>query len=127
MQVDAGAILSRAYHVVARHRVLWALGFLVALLANTGNGNNFRFSNDQIRFFNFDFTPTWPVAALAIVVGLVIGIAVLLLRAVLDAGLIAAGDRSAYEAEPAFRKAWDAGRAHMWPMIGLGLIFVGSM
>src|SRR5215217_6419644 len=100
MNVDVGAILSRAYHVVAGHRVLWALGFFVALLANTGNDTNFRFSNNQVRFYNFDLAPTWQWATLFIVMGLIVGIAVLLLRAVLDAGLIAAGDRSAREAEP---------------------------
>src|SRR5215211_7045368 len=80
MAIDVGAILSRAYQTVIKHRILWVMGFLVALA-----------------FF--------------------------FLRAILDAGLIAAGDRCTNDDPPTFAQTWKAGVAGMWPVIALNLLF----
>jgi hypothetical protein len=70
MVVDIGAILSRAYQTVMKHRILWVLGFLVALVSYTGN-NNYRVSSDEqrIQIFNVDWalTPEWAAVLVAFV------------------------------------------------------------
>ncbi len=127
MSVDIGAVISRAFQTVVRYRVLWVLGFFVALLSGSANGSlNYRV-DDQSRFqiFNVEITPTWPWAIALGIGALVVVIAIFLLRSALDAGMIAAGDASARDAPPSLAAAWRAGRSGMWAVLVLNLIFAG--
>jgi hypothetical protein len=123
MPVDIGAILSRAFQTVLRNRVLWMLGFLVAILSGIGNNNFTIQDNERYRIFDMDVTITPQVAVVIIGIGVLVALGFFFLRAILDAGLIAAGDRSARTEPPTFGEAWRAGVAGMWPVIALNLIF----
>lgn len=126
MAVDVGAVLSQAWQTVIKHKVLWVLGFIVALLEFSANNSNYKFSsNDRVTLFNYEFTPGVELAMFIIAVAVVIALAFFLLRAIFDAGLIAASDRSVKEEEPTFREAWRAGTAGMWPVLIFNLIFAG--
>ncbi len=116
MAVDVGAILSRAFQVTFKNPVLWLLGFLVAILSN-----NF---NTTYRFNAADFTPNSALGSgiLALVILLLV-IALFILRAALEGGLIAAAAQGAQDAHPAFRQAWQAGRARVWRVLALNIIF----
>jgi hypothetical protein len=116
MAVDVGAILSRAFQVTFKNPVLWLLGFLVAILSN-----NF---NTTYQFNAADFTPNSALGSsiLALVILLLV-IALFILRAAFEGGLIAAADRGAQDAHPTFREAWQTGRARVWRVLTLNLIF----
>ena len=116
MAVDVGAILSRAFQVTFKNPVLWLLGFLVAVLSN-----NF---NTTYRFNAADFTPDSVLGSsiLALVILLLV-IALFILRAAFEGSLIAAADRGAQDAHPTFREGWQIGRARVWRVLALNLIF----
>lgn len=116
MAVDVGAILSRAFQVTFKNPVLWLLGFLVAVLSN-----NF---NTSYRFNAADFTPDSVLGSsiLALVILLLV-IAFFILRSAFEGGLIAAADRGGQDAHPTFREAWQTGRARVWRVLALNLIF----
>jgi hypothetical protein len=50
-------------------------------------------------------------------------IALFILRAALEGGLIAAAAQGAQDAHPTFREAWQTGRARVWRVLALNLIF----
>src|SRR5690348_17100288 len=94
MFVDLGALLVRAFQTVIKNRTLWILGFCVALLSGAGSSNFRVDATGHYRLFDMDLQPG---AGLALIVGLgalLLGIALFLLRAALDASLIAAVDRT---------------------------------
>jgi hypothetical protein len=68
--MDVGRILTRAWQITWRWKVLWILGFLAALAQGTGGPNaSYSFSNGDFqngRWSGFDF----PAAAGALIVGL---------------------------------------------------------
>lgn len=124
MAIDVGAILARAYQTVIKHRVLWVLGLLIALLTGTGNNNiNFRVdSGTHIQLFQVDFTPGPALIGLLVAGALLVAVAFFVVRAALDASLIAAGDSAARDTPLSLREAWRAGRKGMWAVLGLNLI-----
>jgi hypothetical protein len=116
MTVDVGAILSRTFQVTFKNPVLWLLGFLVAVLSSTSNTN--------YRFNAADFMPDSVLGSsiLALMIVLLV-IALFILRAALEGGLIAAAAQGAQDAHPTFREAWQTGRARVWRVLALNLIF----
>jgi hypothetical protein len=116
MTIDVGAILSRTFQVTFKNPVLWLLGFLVAVLSSTSNTN--------YRFNAADFMPDSVLGSsiLALMIVLLV-IALFILRAALEGGLIAAAAQGAQDAHPTFREAWQTGRARVWRVLALNLIF----
>jgi hypothetical protein len=122
MNLDIGTILNRAYETVIKNRVLWGLGLIAALLAGTIQTNWRTDANDTVRWA---LSPGW--AAMIITGVLVLVVALFLLRSLIDAALISAGDRSSIGSAPTFREAWTAGWRHIWPVVALNLIFAALM
>ncbi len=130
--ISIGNVIGDSFQIVfrARNRVLWVLGLIVALLAggisiNTNYRTNFGpgFStNPQQQITAPDVNGIIRDSLIAAGVGLLIGLLFLLLRPSFEAGLIIAADGSARDAPPAFGPAWTAGRARMWPILGLDLL-----
>lgn len=124
MAVDISTIISRAFQTVIKNPVLWLLGFLVALLGYASGNNNLSISdNNRVRFFNIDTTFDTGTLALVGLVLFIVAIAFFILRAAFEAGLIAAGDRVMKNETPTMAEAWRDGKAGMWAIVGLNLIF----
>ncbi len=128
MNLNVGALAERAYQTVIKQRILWLLGFIAVLLAGTVN-TQFRVVGPdwRVRLIDGELPITAEWAALLALTALVVGITFFLLRAVFDAALIAAGDRSLRDEPPTFRAAWQAGQTGMGPVIVLNLIFAGFL
>lgn len=126
MRINISNVVSSAYRTVKGHKVLWVLGLFVAALSGTSGSVQWR-EEGRIRIFDVDITPSPETIAVLVMLGLLLVVGLFLVRAILDAGLIAAGDRSAQGLPPTLGEAWRAGRARVWPVLGLNLIFAGVM
>jgi hypothetical protein len=133
--MDHVRILERAVEVVRRHRALWILGFLWALVGGGGGfgsgfpniGGNFRWEMDEgdfvapwgdrfghanalDRFRDLDPMAIAGILALACLAALLVAIVVTVARYVLQAGIFRSLDRlDREEVEPTVRTAWREG------------------
>src|SRR5687768_18192868 len=75
------------------------LGLFVAALSGTSSSVQWR-EEGRIRLFDVDLTPSPEAVAVLVMLGLLLAVVFFVVRAILDAGLIAAGDRSAQDLPP---------------------------
>ena len=127
-----GALLSRAWHIIWRNKIIWLFGFLAALSSGGGGGNfNYRFGSSDFsrpgttglppeleRLFTRLFSdPTFLItlAVVIILIGLVTAL-VLALLAALGHGAMVDMVREADEAETtSFNTGWRTGLRRMLP------------
>jgi hypothetical protein len=129
--MDFGAIISRAIKVTWQHKVLWILGFLVAL---GGGGMGNVSSNPQItnRFSNGDMpwvqdmmqNPSIILAAISalLCVLAIVGIILWVVGLIAKGGLIAGVQQVETEGKTTFGGAWRVGVNRFWRMLGLNLL-----
>jgi hypothetical protein len=123
--MDYGRVLSRAWEITWRYKVLWILGFLVALgSGNGGAGSGYRFgANDFRNFNNFPSLQPLPnltgllvtLGCLALIVALVVFVLSLIARGGLIAAVIQAEDGETLS----LSSAWRAGGARFWTLLGI--------
>ena len=128
-----GTLLSRAWHIIWRNKIIWLFGFLAALGSGGGGGGNFnyRFGSGDLsgsggsglppelgrlltRFFS-DQTLVITIVVVIILIGLVIAL-VLALLAALGHGAMVDMVREADETETTrFSTGWRTGLRRMLP------------
>ena len=137
--MDYGSLLSRAWQITWKHKILWLFGILAGFGTTNFNGNFGGGGGGR----NAPTTPGTPpaptfpnipselrdsqlVAVLAIVgcCLLIIVIALVILGIIARGGLIG-GIRMADEQDHVtFREAWNIGTHYFWRMLGIGLLLI---
>ncbi len=128
--MDYGKILSRAWQVTWRWKVLWVFGFLASLGnggGGSGGGSNFSLPGDSPRgpgnMPDFDFSPE--IGALLIGLACVVFILMLALWAlsIVSRGALIAGVQQVEdEGQTSFGSAWRAGLSRFWTLFGIGVL-----
>jgi len=131
--MDIGYVLTRAWQIIWKHKVLWIFGILAGCTGNGGGGNNFRTSfqgetPQQYQQFirPFENMPQWEVAlliGLAILVILVLVVLSIFLSTVGRIGLI----RGTQQVEGGttsviFGELFSGSMPYFWRVFGLGLL-----
>jgi hypothetical protein len=129
--MDFGRVLSRAWQITWRWKVLWILGFLASLGSGFGgaNGNmNYQFdSSDWDRWglrYQYDRVPA---EIIALILGLaclaiIIGIALWVISVMARGGLIAGVQQVEETESTTFLSAWRVGRKKFWTLFGISVL-----
>lgn len=128
--MDFGAIISRAARIAWQYKVLWVLGFLVAL----GSGNSFSanqlfsYSNpapsDVQGFQDLFVDPSLilgGIAALLCVLA-ILSIVFKIIALIAQGSLIAGVQQVEAEGGTSFSRAWSVGAARFWRILGLNIL-----
>ena len=130
--MDFGKVLSRAWQITWRWKVLWILGFL-ASLGGGGGGGGGNFYSSSAGDMDASQWPGWTPGAefwtalagivLALLcLGLFIAIALWVVSIIARGGLIAGVQQVEDEGETGFRQAWRVGRSRFWRLLGIGFL-----
>jgi hypothetical protein len=127
--MDYGRIISRAWEITWRWKVLWILGFLAALGNGSGGSNSvFRLAsgntpNNPLPHFNL---PPNLGALLAGVgcLAFIIVIVLWVLSVMARGGLIAGVGQIEDEGTTSLGSAWQVGRQRFWTLFGIGFLLV---
>ena len=126
--MDYGKILSRAWQITWRWKVLWIFGFLASLGSGGGSGggggngmNNG--SRGAGNFPNFDISPQMGgliigLVCLALIIGLILWVLSIISRGALIAGVQQVED----EGQTSFGSAWRVGLSRFWTIFGVGFL-----
>ncbi|MBN1659947.1 MAG: hypothetical protein JXA93_16205 [Anaerolineae bacterium] len=125
--MDFGKILTRAWQITWRWKVLWILGFLASLGSGTG-GSNFNYSFDesdmarwQMRGLDIPEEAVILVIALACI-GILVAIAIWVISIIARGGLIAGVQQVENEGETTFIEAWRVGVRRFWTLFGITVL-----
>ena len=126
--MDYGRILSRAWQITWRWKVLWIFGFLASLGSGGGSGggggsgmNNG--SRGAGNFPNFDISPEIGGLIIALVcVALIIGVILWVLSIISRGALIAGVQQVEDEGQTSFGSAWRVGLSRFWTIFGIGFL-----
>lgn len=127
--MEFGKVLSRAWEITWRWKVLWILGFLAAL-GRGGSSGNTNWATDSGDWGNiYTYQPGWPIppGVIAILVAvtclaLIIGIVVWVISVIARGGLIAGVQQIEEEGTTSFGLAWRAGASRFWTLFGIGIL-----
>lgn len=129
--MDYGRIFSRAWEITWRWKILWVLGFLVALgrAGTTGNGN-VTYTIDS-----GDPAPAWlrgmdgmdwgamgAVILGLVCLGLVIAIIIWIISIIARGGLVAGVNQVENEGSTTLGRAWLVGQRRFWTIFGIGVL-----
>jgi hypothetical protein len=126
--MDYGKILSRAWQITWRWKVLWIFGFLASLGGGGGGGggggsgmNNG--SRGAGNFPNFDISPEIGGVIIALVcVAIIIGLILWVLSIISRGALIAGVQQVEDEGQTSFGSAWRVGLSRFWTIFGIGFL-----
>ena len=127
--MDYGKVLSRAWEITWRWKVLWILGFLASLGSGMGSGSNsYSANSEDISRWSSKLPgqEIWPaivgiliaIACLAILVGIALWVVSVMARG----GLIAGVQQVEDESSTSFLKAWRVGRKRFWTLFGISVL-----
>jgi len=125
--MNYGQILSRAWQITWRWKILWVLGFLTALSSSLSSGSNlsYRMNDSDVAKWALDL-PAWPNAALWLsLIGcgvLLLLLALSVLSVIATGGLIAGVQQVEEEGSTGLRAAWRVGVRRFWRMLGISLL-----
>lgn len=126
--MDYGRILGRAWEIVWRWKILWLLGFLAALGQGTSGVNTtYNFGQQDLQNGTLP-NINWPLlggalAALACL-GLLVGLALLIISIIARGGLIAGVAQVEDEGSTTFARAWAAGATRFWTLLGITVLTI---
>jgi hypothetical protein len=128
--MDYGKVLSRAWEITWRWKVLWILGFLVSLGSGGGGGGSpsYTFTGEDIEKWTYDYMAPEAIAGiLAVVAGVVclafvVAIALWVISVIARGGLIAGVQQVEDEGSTSFLQAWRVGRGKFWTLFGIGIL-----
>jgi hypothetical protein len=125
--MDYGKILSRAWEITWRWKVLWILGFLAALGrgGSPGNANYTTDSSDWAGYSypGYEFPPEIIFLILGLIcLGLLIGIALWVISIISRGGLIAGVQQVEDENATTFGQAWRVGASRFWTLFGISIL-----
>mgnify|MGYP001054570568 CR=1 FL=1 len=123
--MDYGKVLSRAWEITWRWKVLWILGFLAAL-GRGGTGGNPNFSTDSSKWGR-TYVQHVPPEIMALIAGILclalfIGIAIWVVSVIARGGLIAGVQQVEEEGATSFGQAWRGGASRFWTLCGIGIL-----
>ena len=125
--MDYGKVLSRAWEITWRWKVLWILGFLSALgQGGGGGGSGTPYSGDGSQWRAFRGVEITP-AIIGIIAGVLcllflIMIAIWVISTVARGGLIAGVQQVEEEDGTTFGSAWRAGVSRLWTLLGIAIL-----
>jgi hypothetical protein len=127
--VDYGKVLTRAWEITWRWKVLWILGFLASLGSGGGGGGpSYSTGQSDVQQWTLDGPPyvDWPLIAgivgIVIIVALLIGIALWVISVIARGGLIAGVQQVEDEGTTSFLDAWRVGVKRFWTLFGLSVL-----
>lgn len=131
--MDFGEVLSRAWQVIWKHKVLWIFGILAGCSNTNGSGANFwnevqgRTPTQTPRFFDqFNYLPNWQIALIIGAILLVILLLIILaifLGTIGRVGLIRGTLQADQEANQViFGELFSGSLPYFWRVFGLNLI-----
>ena len=124
--MDYGKVLSRAWEITWRWKVLWILGFLASLGRGTGSTGNTGYSmdSDNWRWGQRFQVPPEVVGILAAVgcLAILIAIAIWVVSVMARGGLIAGVQQVEEEGATTFLQAWRVGRDRFWTLFGISIL-----
>lgn len=121
--MDFGKVLSRAWQITWRWKILWVLGFLVSLGSGGGGGNPSYSAGRGERLGGFEVPPEVggfiiAVACLLFVVAIILWVVSVIARG----GLIAGVQQVEDEGATSFGQAWRVGVSRFWTLFGVGVL-----
>ena len=123
--MDYGKVLSRAWQITWRWKVLWILGFLAALGRGWG-GTNTSYTTGQedwSRQYGVQVPPAvWGIVAAVCCLAILIAIALWVVSVIARGGLIAGVQQVEEESSTRFGQAWRAGARRFWTLFGLSIL-----
>jgi hypothetical protein len=108
--MDLGKVLSRAWQITWRWKILWVLGFLSVLARGLSAGSNSGYSGNRTDWASFQL----PSA----ISGLLIAVVSVMARG----GLIAGVQQVEDEGATGFAQAWRVGRNRFWTLFGISVL-----
>ena len=123
--MNYGQLLSRAWRITWRWKILWLLGLLVALGSGGGGGSaNYNFPDTRGDTARYQVPPevvgTLIVIAIVVVaLAILIGLALWLIGIVARGGLISGVQQVEDENSTGFKRAWRAGAQRFWTLLGI--------
>jgi hypothetical protein len=131
--MNYGRVLSRAWEITWRWKVLWILGFLAALGSGGGGGGGGGSSystsgNEWPSWWGYQYQePYIPPGMVAAIIGLaclalIIGIAIWVVSVIARGGLIAGVQQVEEEGQTSFGLAWRAGARRFWTLFGISIL-----
>ena len=122
--MDYGKILSRAWQITWRWKVLWILGFLASL------GRGFGFSGSNYQTGARDWGPggarvpeeVWAIIAAVACLAILLGIALWVASTIARGGLITGVQQVEDEGSTTFGAAWRAGARRFWTLFGISVL-----
>jgi len=132
--MDYGNILSRAWQITWKHKVLWIFGIFVALSSGggrfnsgvnwnqsrSGGGGNFPQPDMPPQLREFLNSPALPIAIIALIcLGLIIALAIFLMGVASTGALIGGIDLAESTGAVTFSQAWALGTSNFLKILGL--------
>ncbi len=123
--MDYGKVLSRAWQITWRWKVLWILGFLAALGRGWG-GSNTSYTTGQEDWsqqYGAQVPPAvWGIVAAVCCLAILIAIAVWVVSVIARGGLIAGVQQVEDESSTRFGQAWRVGAQRFWTLFGISVL-----
>lgn len=129
--MDYGKVLTRAWEITWRWKILWILGFLAALGSANGGGGGSSYSTSSGDWpYGWGYTyhqPYIPAGVIAAIVGvaclgIIIAIAIWVVSVIARGGLIAGVQQVEDEGQTSFGSAWRAGARRFWTLFGISIL-----
>jgi hypothetical protein len=125
--MDYGKVLSRAWEITWRWKVLWILGFLASLGNGFGSSSNVTYSTDSSDWWGRSYGPYIPPHVIGILIAVaclafVIAIALWVISVIARGGLIAGVQQVEDENSTRFGRAWRVGASRFWTLFGLSIL-----
>ncbi len=128
--MDFGAILSRTWQIIWKHKILWVFGILAGCTSANAGSSNFRYTFEgdlppRLQYF-FNNTPGWITASLIGLVILFIIVAVVLaifLGTIGRVGVIRGAVQADQETrKPEFSELFNGSMHYFWRVFGLNVL-----
>ena len=129
--MNYGKVLTRAWEITWRWKVLWILGFLAALGSGGGGGGGTSYTTSGEDWGTWGghpyYEPHIPPGVVAAIIGLaclaiIIGIAIWVVSVIARGGLIAGVQQVEEEEHTSFGLAWRAGAKRFWTLFGISIL-----
>jgi hypothetical protein len=123
--MDFGKVLTRAWQITWRWKVLWILGFLASLGRGIAPSNpNYEFNGRDFGYHYETYVPpeVWAIIASVACLAILIGIALWVISVIARGGLIAGVQQVEEEGTTRFGQAWRVGVKRFWTLFGISVL-----